>query len=292
MTKLRERMIGDLKLRNFSETTIHTYTRIVEDFAVFFHRSPEKLGPEQVRQYLLHAMEEKKLAWSTYQVQRAALKFIYTKTLKRPWFDLEIPKPKVKRKLPQVLSPEDIQQVLNATMNLKHRAIIATLYGAGLRRAEVRTLKVSDIDGQRMVIHVRDGKGHVPREVTLSPKLLEPFRIYWRWRKPKDWLFPSACYRDRPINLSAIYIICENAAKAAGLKKTFNPHILRHSYATHLLEAGTDLRVIQLLLGHADLQTTARYLHVSKRTLSAIVSPLDNLQVIEVVQSDGDGRRR
>jgi site-specific recombinase XerD len=292
MTKLRERMIGDLKLRNFSESTIESYTRVVEDFARFFHRSPEKLGPEEVRRYLLHAIEEKKLAWSTYQVHRAALKFIYIKTLKRPWFDLEIPKPKVKRKLPQVLSPEDIQQVLNATMNLKHRAIIATLYGAGLRRAEVRTLKVSDIDGQRMFIHVRDGKGHVPREVTLSPKLLELFRIYWRWRKPKDWLFPSAPYRDRPINLSAIYIICENAAKAAGLKKAFNPHILRHSYATHLLEAGTELRVIQLLLGHADLQTTAKYLHVSKKTLSAIVSPLDNLQVIEVVQSDSDGRRR
>ena len=292
MTKLRERMIGDLKLRNFSETTIHSYTRIVEDFAVFFHRSPEKLGPEQVRQYLLHAIEDKKLAWSTYQVHRAALKFIYTKTLKRPWFELEIPKPKVKRKLPQVLSPEDIQQVLNATMNLKHRAIVATLYGAGLRRAEVRTLKVSDIDGQRMVIHVRDGKGHVPREVTLSPKLLELFRIYWRWRKPKDWLFPSARYRDRPIDLSGIHGICEKAAQAAGLKKAFNPHILRHSYATHLLEAGADLRVIQLLLGHADLQTTARYLHVSKRTLSAIVSPLDSLQVIEVAQSDGDGRRR
>ena len=292
MTKLRERMIGDLKLRNFSDSTIQTYTRVVEDFALFFHRSPDKLGPEEVRRYLLQAIEGRKLAWSTYQVHRAALKFIYTKTLKRPWFDLEIPKPKVKRKLPQVLSQEEIQQVLNATMNLKHRAIIATLYGAGLRRAEVRTLKVGDIDGQRMVIHVRDGKGHVPREVTLSPKLLELFRIYWRWRKPKDWLFPSARYRDRPIDLSGIAGICENAAKTAGLKKAFNPHILRHSYATHLLEAGTDLRVIQLLLGHADLQTTARYLHVSKRTLSATVSPLDSLQVIEVVQSDGDGRRR
>jgi len=182
--------------------------------------------------------------------------------------------------------------VLNATMNLKHRAIIATLYGAGLRRAEVRTLKVGDIDSQRMVIHVRDGKGHVPREVTLSPKLLELLRVYWRWRKPKDWLFPSACYPDRPVNLSAIYVLCENAAERAGLKKPFNPHILRHSYATHLLEAGTDLRVIQLLLGHADLKTTARYLHVSKRTLSAVVSPLDGLQVIEVANSDGDGRRR
>jgi integrase/recombinase XerD len=292
MTVLRERMIGDLKLRNFSENTIHTYTRIVEDFAGFFHRSPDRLGPEEIRKYLLHAIDEKKLAWSTYQVHRAALKFIYTKTLKRPWSELEIPRPKIKRKLPQVLSSEEIEQVLNATMNLKHRAIIATLYGAGLRRAEVRTLKVADIDSQRMVIHVRDGKGHVPREVTLSPKLLELLRVYWRWRKPKDWLFPSACYPDRPVNLSAIYVLCGNAAERAGLKKTFNPHILRHSYATHLLEAGTDLRVIQLLLGHADLKTTARYLHVSKRTLSAVVSPLDNLQVIEVAKSDGDGRRR
>jgi site-specific recombinase XerD len=146
MTRLRERMIGDLKLRNFSETTIHTYTRIVEDFAGYFHRSPDGLGPEEVCEYLLHAVDEKKLAWNTYQVHRAALKFIYTKTLKRSWFELEIPKPKVKRKLPQVLSPEDIQQVLNTTLNLKHRAIITTPYGAGLRRAQVRTLKVSDTD--------------------------------------------------------------------------------------------------------------------------------------------------
>ena len=148
---------------------------------------------------------------------------------------------------------------LNATMNLKHRAILATLYGAGLRRAEVRTLKVTDIDGQRMVIHVREGKGRVPRDVTLSPKLLELLRVYWPRRKPKDWLFPSARYPDRPMDLSGIYGVCEDAAKRAKLKKRLTPHILRHSYATHLLEAGTDLRVIQLLLGHADLKTTARF---------------------------------
>jgi len=151
---------------------------------------------------------------------------------------------------------------------------------------------VPDIDGQRMVIHVREGKGRVPRDVTLSPKLLELLRVYWRWRKPKDWLFPSARYPDRPMDLSGIYAVCEDAAKRAELNKRLTPHILRHSYATHLLEAGTDLRVIQLLLGHADLETTARYLHVSKRTLSATASPLDSLQVIQVTQSDGDGRRR
>lgn len=292
MTQLRERMIGDMKLRNFADTTIQTYTRIVQDFARYFHRAPDKLGPEQVRRYLLYTIEDKKLAWTTYQVYRAALKFIYTKTLKLPWFDLEIPKPKVRRKLPRVLSQEDIQRVLNGTLNLKHRAILATLYGAGLRRAEVRTLKVSDVDSKRMVIHVREGKGRVPREITLSPKLLELLRAYWQWRKPKDWLFPSARYPDRPIDLSGIFGICEDAAKRVGLEKRLAPHVLRHSYATHLLEAGTDLRVIQLLLGHADLETTARYLHVSKRTLASTVSPLDSLQVIEITHSDGDGRRR
>jgi integrase/recombinase XerD len=292
MTKLRERMIGDMKLRSFADTTIQTYTRIVGDFACYFHRSPERLGPEDVRQYLLHAIEVKKLAWTTYQVYRAALKFIYTRTLKQPWFDLEVPKPKVRRKLPRVLSQEDIARVLNATTNLKHRAILATLYGAGLRRAEVRTLKVSDIDSKRMVIHIREGKGRVPRQVTLSPKLLELLSVYWRWRKPKDWLFPSARYPERPIDLSGIFGICEDAAKKVGLEKRLAPHVLRHSYATHLLEAGTDLRVIQLLLGHADLETTARYLHVSKKMLSATASPLDSLQVIDIAQSDGDGRRR
>lgn len=291
MTELRQKMIGDMKLRSFADTTIHTYTRVVEDFARFFHRSPRQLGPEHVRRYLLHALEDKKLAWTTYQVYRAALKFIYAKTLKQPWFELEVPKPKVRRKLPRVFSQEDIAKALNGTTNLKHRAIIATLYGAGLRRAEVRTLKIGDVDGKRMIIHVREGKGRIPREVTLSPKLLELLRVYWRWRKPKDWLFPSARYQDRPIDLSGICGICVKAGRRVGLNR-LTPHALRHSYATHLLEAGADLRVIQLLLGHADLETTARYLHVSRRTLDATPSPLDSLSVIEITESDGDGRRR
>lgn len=292
MTKLRERMIGDMKLRSFADTTITSYVRVVADFAAFFHRSPDKLGAEQVRQYLLHAIEHKKLAWSTYQVHRAALKFFFAKTLKRPWFDIEVPKPKVRRKLPQVLSQQEIEKLFNCTTNLKHRALLATLYGAGLRRAEARTLKVSDIDGARMIIHIREGKGRVPRQVPLSPKLHELLRVYWRWRKPTDWLFPSARYRERPLDVSGIFGICEDASKRAGFKKTVSPHVLRHSYATHLLEAGTDLRVIQLLLGHADLETTARYLHVSNRTLTNTVSPIENLKVIEIAESDGDGRRR
>jgi integrase/recombinase XerD len=292
MTKLRERMIGDLKLRNFSDSTITSYTRVVADFARFFHRSPDQLGAEEIRQYLLHAIEKKKISWATYQGYRAALKFFYTRTLKQPWFEHEIPKPKVRRKIPEILSPEEIEELLNCTMNLKHRAMLAVLYGAGLRRAEVRSLKISDIDSKRMVIHIRAGKGQLPRQIPLSPKLLELLRVYWRWRKPTDWLFPSARYPDRRIDCSGIFGIVEDATRRAGLKRRVTPHLLRHSYASHMLEAGTDLRTIQLLLGHGDLQTTARYLHVSDRTLRATGSPLDKIQVIDITASDGDGRRR
>lgn len=292
MTKLRERMIGDLKLRNFSDSTITSYTRVVADFARFFRRSPDQLGPEEIRQYLLHVIEQRKLGWATYQGYRAALKFFYTKTLKLPWFEQEVPKPKVRRKIPEILSPGEIEKLLNCTMNLKHRAMLATLYGAGVRRAEVRALKVSDIDSQRMVIHIRAGKGQLPRQIPLSPKLLDVLRVYWRWRKPSDWLFPSARYPDRPLDFSGIFNIVADAAKRAGLKRRVTPHLLRHCFASHLLEAGTDLRTIQLLLGHRDLETTARYLHVSDRTLRAARSPLDSLNVIAITESDGDGRRR
>jgi integrase/recombinase XerD len=156
----------------------------------------------------------------------------------------------------------------------------------------VRTLKVSDIDSKRMVIHIRAGKGQLPRQLPLSPKLLDLLRVYWRWRKPADWLFPSARYPERPLNSSGIFKVVEDAAQRADLKRHVNPHLLRHSYASHLLEAGTDLRTLQLLLGHGDLQTTARYLHVSDRTLRATGSPLDKIQVIDIAASDGDGRRR
>jgi integrase/recombinase XerD len=186
MTKLRERMIGDLKLRNFSESTITSYTRVVADFARFFHRSPDQLGPEEIRTYLLYAIADKKISAATYQGYRAALKFFFTRTLKRPWFEQEVPKPKVRRKLPEILSPEEIEKLLNCTHNLKHRAMLATLYGAGLRRAELRTLKVSDVDSKRMVIHIRAGKGQLPRQIPLSPKLLEVLRVYWRWRTPNE----------------------------------------------------------------------------------------------------------
>ena len=291
MTALRTRMIEDLRLRNYSDHTIRSYTEAVAEFARYFDKPPDQLGSEHVRQYQLYLLNEKKLARTTFQVHRSALKFFYTRTLKQHWFEHEIAKPKVRRKLPTVLSREEMRVLLDATVNLKHRALLATMYDTGLRCAEVQQLKVSDIDSPRMLVHVREGKGKFPRQVKLSPQLRELLRIYWRWRKPKDWLFPGQ-KPGAPMHLSGIRQICQQLRKKAGVAKLFSPHVMRHSFATHLLDDGVDLRTIQLLLGHAQLKTTARYLHVSPLRLRTTASPLEGLPIQERLTSDGDGRRR
>jgi integrase/recombinase XerD len=257
MTHLRQRMQEDLRLRNFSERTIGHYTHTVAEFAKYFHRSPDQLGPEHVRTFLLYLLNERKLAWGTIQGARSALKFLYTRTLKQTWFDQEVIKPKVRRKLPTVWSREEVCALLDATTNTKHRALLALYYSAGLRCQEALDLKVNDIDSKRMIINIREGKGKFPRQVMLSPKLLELLRLYWRWRKPKDWLFPGR-WPDQPMMASGVRVACQELRRQLGISKPLSPHVLRHSFASHLLDAGTDLRSIQLLLGHRDLETTSR----------------------------------
>lgn len=292
MTPLRKRMAEELRLRNLSETTSVTYLRAVARFAKHFGKPPEQLGPDHVRQYLLYLFKEKKDVWSTVQVNRGALKFLYVRVLKQRWFDDEIPTPKRRVRLPTVLTPEQVTSMLDHTSNLKHWTMLATFYGTGLRSRELRLLKVGDIDGRRMVIHVREGKGGVAREIGLSSTLLERLRVYWRWRKPQDWLFPSKMHPDRPMEPKAVWHACINAGRRAGLSKHVTPHVLRHSYATSLLDAGADLRTIQVILGHADIRTTACYLRVSTQRIRAVPNPLDTLSFQPISKSQDDHRQR
>jgi integrase/recombinase XerD len=291
MTSLRQRMLEELRLRNLSEQTTRLYIGSVKRFSQYFRRSPEQLGPEQIREFMLHLIDDRKSAPSTIQLYRSALRFLYLTMLKRSWFEQDVVRVKKRLKLPTVLSAEEITRILDHTTNLKHWTILATLYATGLRCDELRHLKIRDIDSQRMLIHVRHAKGRIPRDIGLSPVLLERLRTYWRWLKPKDWLFPSKQRPTRPLDLKTIRLICNQAGERAGVKKHVSPHVFRHSCATHLLDAGVDLRTIQVLLGHADIQTTARYLRVSTVRLQGLVSPLDALQ-LKSVSGSQDRRQR
>jgi integrase/recombinase XerD len=287
MTPLRSRMLGELQLRNLSEQTAHTYVASVERYARYFGKSPQKLGPEHVREYLLHLIEDNKVMTNTVLVNRAALRFMYVCTLKQKWFDEEIPHPKRLHTLPSILSADEMTSMLDGTHNLKHWTILATFYATGLRCSELRHLKVEDIDSQRMVLHVRKGKGRVPRDIPLSPVLLERLRIYFRQYRPKDWLFPTRPNSSSLMEDHSFRYVCRQAAKRVGIKRRIHPHLLRHACATHMLDAGADLRTIQVLLGHADIRTTARYLHVSIQRLQAVRSPFEALQ-LKSIDKTGD----
>jgi len=279
MTPLRKRMIEELQLRNLSTLTTHIYVKAVERFARHFKASPERLGAEQVRQYLLYLIHERKLSANTLQVHRAALHFLYVNTLKQPWFDDQIARAKRIPRLPDVIGAPAVAGILNRTTNLKHWTIIATLYATALRLDELLHLQVGDIDSALMIIHVREGKGRVPRKIALSPGLLERLRIYCRRYRPKLWLFPSQRRPDQPMEQRTVRYLCRTAGNRAGLEQRVHPHLFRHACATHMLEAGADLRTIQHLLGHVDIRTTARYLHVSNRMIQAIRSPFDALEL-------------
>jgi integrase/recombinase XerD len=276
MTALRQKMIEDLQLRNYSTSTVESYVRHVAEFAKHFGQSPDRLGPEQVRQYQLYLIHQKQVSWSYFNQTVCALRFFYQITLGRRWMIEHLPYSKAEKRLPLVLSQAEVTAVLNAKTNLKHRAILSTIYAAGLRVSEVAHLRVADIDSKRELIRVQQGKGRKDRLVMLSPTLLNLLREYWTAYRPSLWLFPGDD-QQLPISRLTIYRICQQAGKAAGISKHVTPHVLRHSFATHLLEAGTDLRTIQLLMGHCNLKTTALYLHVSTLALRSTASPLDLL---------------
>jgi site-specific recombinase XerD len=280
-------MLEELERRNYSKGTIRYYLRFVERFAQHFGKSPDKLGPEHLRSYQAYLLKERKLCPGSVEHHVSALRFFYIRTLHRPEFREFLPFPKVGSKLPRILSQEEVTRLIEASSGLFQRTLLMVLYGTGMRRAEVARLKIAHIDSQRMVVHVVDGKGHKDRDLPLSPVLLENLRTYWRWLKPRTYLFPSRLHRNReqPISDKVIWLACSNAGKKAGIGKKSNPHLIRHSYATHLLEAGTDLRTIQLLLGHEDLETTARYLHLSQKHLHQVAHPIEELKLAGADQS-------
>jgi site-specific recombinase XerD len=270
-------MIEDMHLRNLALNTQTSYIQQVSCFARHFGRSPGELGEEEIRAYQIYLTREKKLSPSSVHTAVAALRFLYKVTLKKEWtYEDVLPLPKKPQTLPVVLSPEEVQQFLGFVESLKHRAILTTCYAAGLRISEAVHLTPSAIDSQRMVIRIEQGKGQKDRYVMLSPALLAILRNYWRTARSRDWLFPG----DRPgepITRDAVGNACHKAHRLSGLSKPVTPHSLRHAFAVHLLEAGTDVRTIQLLLGHRSLATTARYLRIATNKVCATESPLELL---------------
>ena len=278
MGVLRERMAVDLRLRGLSPVTQRMYLRCAERFVAYYQRSPKALGESEIRAFLDHLVQEKRVSRSTHGVYVAAVHFLYRVTLDRPWVVRRIPFPRREReRLPEVLSQAEIERLLRAVRRLKHRAMLMVAYGAGLRVSELCALLPTDIDSQRMLIRVRAGKGGKDRYVMLSPRLLATLREYWRLRPPRGpYLFPSP-RPGKPLSRMAVFHVVRRAGRRAGLRRRVNPHMLRHCFATHLLEAGTDIRVIQVLLGHRSLRTTARYVLVSRTHVGTVKSPLDAL---------------
>jgi integrase/recombinase XerD len=277
MTTLRQRMTEDMRIRNLALNTQTSYLQQVSLFARHFNRSPERLGPEEIRTYQVYLTNERKLAPGSVLIAVAALRFLYKVSLKRDWpFDEVIPAPKKPQKLPVIMSPEEVIQFLGCLGSMKHRTILTTCYAAGLRISEAVRLRPADIDSQRMVIRVEQGKGQKDRYVMLSPQLLETLRAYWRAARPSGWLFEGDIV-GKPIDRSAVEQACQKARRLSGIRKPITPHLLRHAFAVHLLESGTDIRTIQLLLGHRSLATTSRYLRIATSKVCSTTSPLDLL---------------
>jgi site-specific recombinase XerD len=269
-------MIEDMRVRNRSIQTIALYVDAVAKFAQFFHKSPDLLGPEEIRTYQVYLVQQKKLSWSTFNIAVCALRFLYSITLARDWVVQKIPYAKKPRTKPVVLSIEEVCTFLEAFSNLKYRVLAIVAYATGLRHSEVLHLRVSDIDSKRMMIRVELGKGNKDRYVPLSPTLLAWLRTYWRIARPTSYLFPGK-NPEMPLTRSSVCHAIRKARRASGISKAVTLRMIRHSFATHLLDSGTNIRIIQALLGHRSLNTTAIYTHVSSATIHAAQSPLESL---------------
>lgn len=272
MTPLRQRMVEDLQRRNYSPKTICHYVAAVARFARHFGCSPDKLGPEHIRAYQLHLIHERRVSWSTFNIAVCGLRFFYRVTLERVFDVRHLPYARTEKRLPVVLSQHELRDLFNAVEG-KHRALLVTAYALGLRVSELLKLTVGDIDSQRMIVHVRQGKGRKDRLIPLDEKLLAVLRDHWRACRPPRWLFEGQ-KRGFPMSVRQAQRICTNAAKRAGLAKHVSMHTLRHSFATHMLEGGVDLRALQTVLGHKRVSTTDRYNHVKRRDLTATKLPL------------------
>lgn len=276
MGKLKDQMVMEMELRNYSPRTVKGYLGHMVAFTRFLGKSPAEMGETEIRQYLHYLKTEKRVSWSNINVGYCALKFFYTKTLHRNWNVEHIPRPKAPKTLPNVLSRSEVGKIFDATENLKHRVILMTAYSGGLRVSEVAHLKISDIDSSRMVIRVDQGKGKKDRYTLLSEVLLKELRCYYRLWRPTTWLFPGKD-RDKPIDVGSIQRVFKRAKEKAGIRKPATPHTLRHSFATHFLEDGGDIFRLKELLGHSSLKTTLTYVHLQHVNLKKVVSPLDRM---------------
>ena len=271
MTPLRRKMIEDMRIRHFAPTTQCGYVRAVEKLAQHFGRSPERLSQDEIREFLVYLVTEIGVSYSVLSQYVCALRFLYRITLRKPWTTEDIPFPRRPKHLPSILTQEEVLRLLNSIANIKHRAVLTTCYAAGLRVSEAVALKVEDIDSARMLIHVHEGKRSKDRMVPLSTKLLELYRKYYRAVRPMDWLFPGRY--GKHLSKRVVETVCLRVSRATGIKTTV--HGLRHAFATHLLENGTELRTIQVVLGHASIRSTTIYAHVSTRLVRAVKSPFD-----------------
>jgi len=276
MSELSDRMTRDMQLRRLSERTQESYLRGVRGLAKHYQRSPDQITDREVQDYLLYLLNVRKAAWSTCNILMSALKFFYGTTLGRTSTCLAIPPRKIEQRLPEILSAQEIKRLFAATQNVKHRTLLMTVYAAGLRVSEAVSLKVTDIDSERMTLRVEQGKGCKDRYVTLSPRLLQQLREYWKQYRPTPWLFPGGI-PDQAMPRDTAYVIYVKTKMKAGIRKVGGIHVLRHAYATHMLEAGVDLRTLQMLLGHRSIMTTQRYIHVTQKNLGTPAKPMDLL---------------